>query len=443
MTQPHDCRHAIVNKLDAEADFHLSLQQQSLSAKATVAIVYERRIDSDRRQTIKGMATMYRAMIAALLIAPISSHATIIVSGGSLEITGPVIEPVNIINGGTATLRDGNIVSSGQSLPRTGVVTLQQPSASQRNTFRMEGNSSVTSTLGAVPIMMHFGSTARLSDDARVVTSGDTAIQSYGGHRANIQLTLEDRATVVGNVRADGTISIADQARITGRLSEDNGNIALTMSGGAIEGGVSLTSAGDYSVNLSGGRIDNGLHFGSQTANTFAMSGGEIHGGLTTHGQFASATISGGSIFGGIGLNEYSPLSILGGSFNSSPGEWLVDIYNTYSGSTGARSILSIYGGQFGYEDAGNGIRLSGVGGLDIYGYGLTFVNGLLSGYLSDGNWLSLSVFTDSNWAGAVNLHEVARTSVPEPSTALLMLTALTGMLGARRFTSRPTRLVA
>jgi hypothetical protein len=35
-------------------------------------------------------------------------------------------------------------------------------------------------------------------------------------------------------------------------------------------------------------------------------------------------------------------------------------------------------------------------------------------------------------WSGSVNLHDV-RTSVPEPSTIALFLTALAGMLGLRR----------
>ncbi len=371
------------------------------------------------------------SLCASLAIMSVSARATVIVSGDYLEITDRVSEPIVIADGGWVTVRDGEIIAPGQGLPNTGTVTLAVPSGSLRSTFEMKGRSFLTST-NSVPILYNYLSTLRLSDDALVVaTHGNNAIQARGGNGSNF-IYLEDRATVVGDVVVDAFVNIADEARITGRLTYVYGNITLAMSGGSINGGVYFAGGGDYAADISGGRIDNGFWFGPQTSvSRFNMSGGEIYGGFTALGSIFEGNIFDGSIYGGLRLNHYAPLSIWGGIINASEDGWLIDMS---SGSPYAEvgQFMSIWGGQIGQLDAGRGIRLSGVGGIDVYGFDLSLTDGLLSGYLSDGNWLSVSISTASDWTGAINLHDVRKT-VPEPSTALLFLTAVAGLFGCRR----------
>jgi hypothetical protein len=371
------------------------------------------------------------AIFAALSLASISAEATVLVSGEYLEITDRVSEPIVIDGGSRVIVRDGEIITSGQGLPNTGAVTLAVPTGALRNTFEMQGNSFLSSA-NSTPIFFNFLSTVRLSDNSLVVApSGGNAIQARGVNGLNY-VFLEDRATVVGSVAVDAHVYISDQARITGRLTEANGSTTLTMSGGSINGGVSLWSAGEYAIDISGGRIDNGFVIGVQSGVThFNMSGGEIHGGLTMYASLNNANIFDGSIYGGLRLGNYAPMSMWGGSLHADQDEWLIDTFNI-SPLTGARQLLSLYGGQIGQLDAGRGIRLGGINGLDVYGYDLNLTNGVLSGYLSDGNWLNVTVTTGQDWTGAINLHDV-RKSVPEPSTALLFLTAAAGMFGFRR----------
>ena len=370
------------------------------------------------------------SLCAAISLLSASAEATILVSGDYLEITGRVSEPIIIADGSRVTVRGGEIIAPGQLRLNTGTVTLAPANDGQRLTFEMQGNSFLTST-NSVPLFFWYRSTVRLSDDSLIVARGDTAIGARGGNGENF-LFLENRATVVGNIAVDANVFITDQARITGRLVEADGNVRLTMSGGSINGGVNLTSAGDYSADISGGRVDNGFRFGSTTAIFhFNMSGGEIYGGFTALGSIGDGNLFDGSIYGGMHLDPMAHMSVWGGNLNADEDGWLIETLVS-AFSSAPRTVVSLYGGQIGQLEAGRGIRLAGFNGLDVYGYDLNLTNGLLSGYLSDGNWLSVNVLTESDWAGAINLHDV-RKSVPEPSAAWLFLTAVTGMLGLRR----------
>ncbi len=372
------------------------------------------------------MKTTRAFVCAALLVTSASAKATIIVDGESLELTGRVSEPVVILHGGRVTLNDGEIIAPAADpdpenyLGRTGTVSLAQPSS-----FEMLGHSFLTST-NSVPLLLSQFTTARLADHAVIVAgTNGTAIESRD-NAIGSAIYLEDHATVVGNIFADTNLFIADDARITGRLNAPGSKSNLNMSGGSINGGVSLVFGGSYSAEISGGRIDNGFHFGFVTGiPRFTMSGGEIYGGFSSQGSFREANIFGGSIYGGLEIGyTREPLSIWGGTFNADADGWLIDAHESPYPEFATRRSLAIYGGQFGSLEAGLGIRLTGTGAIDVYGYDLSLTNGLLSGYLSDGNWISLSVSTNSDWLGSVNLFDVRKT-VPEPSSIALFLTAL------------------
>ena len=367
-----------------------------------------RRIDLTRGITIK---TTRAFVCAALLVFSASAKATIIVDGEFLEITNRVSEPIVAFHGGRIRLNDGEIVAPAY-VPGPDDETGIRHSASvvvADSTFEMFGHSFLTST-NSVPLFVNHGAKVRLADNSMIVASSAStdAIQNLQG-AINTAIYLEDHASIIGNTSIDTNFFISGNARITGRMIGSGGHLSLTMSGGSIIGGVALTQGGRYSAKMSGGRIDNGFRFGGSTGiPIFTMSGGEIYGGFTSQGSFQEANIFGGSIHGGLEISfTRVPLSIWGGNFNTSADDWLLDTSNFSFDTDPTSRTVAIYGGKFGSLEAGLGIRLSGTAAIDVYGYDLNLTNGVLSGYLSDGNWISLPVFTSSDWLGSVNLFDV------------------------------------
>jgi hypothetical protein len=142
--------------------------------------------------------------------------------------------------------------------------------------------------------------------------------------------------------------------------------------------------------------------------------------------------IRGGQIDGGIVVDTlaYAPtsnLTISGGQFNASMGDWLLH----FSDDTifdRAPSQLSIWGGQFGYHEAGLGLLIDHNVNFDVHGRDLVFANGWLTGYLLDGSWFSNNLTFGAGWTGTFTIH-----NVPEPGTMGLLLLSIVGALGLRR----------
>ena len=362
---------------------------------------------------------------AALLLAPLSAQATLVVSGQYVELTGRISEPISIENGGRAVLRDAVVIAPTQGMSRQATVSM--PNA--ESTFEMRGSSFLTSTNG-IPLSMNTRNSVVLADDALLVAPQEIAIHSDGGTLNAVY--LEDHATIVGNIQANTDVFIAGNSRVIGAVRiVDWGD--FSMSGGMVTGGVSIVAGGRHDIDISGGRIDGGLRAtGSIAIGHFEMWGGEILGGFVGTSTVRDANLFGGSIIGGLVLGHDAELSIWGGHFDAADSGWLLEATDSDFASGLSMQSISIYGGNFGRSNAGGGIRLDYGNNVDVYGYDLSLVNGFLSGFLSDGSLINLNVSTGADWYGSIVLHDV-RTSVPEPSSLALFLVALGGLAVCRR----------
>ncbi|HWK50136.1 MAG TPA: PEP-CTERM sorting domain-containing protein, partial [Steroidobacter sp.] len=94
----------------------------------------------------------------------------------------------------------------------------------------------------------------------------------------------------------------------------------------------------------------------------------------------------------------------------------------------GQSGLLEIWGGQFGYAGAGQGLMIDDLMDFSVYGRDLVYSNGWLTGYLMDGSWFSNALTFGSRWQGTFTIH-----NVPEPETLGLLLAGLLGMTVRRR----------
>lgn len=300
-------------------------------------------------------------------------------------------------------------------------------------------------------------SVVRLSDNASVV--GDIVNEfNLSGWTSEsvsqVRLYLEGSARVNGNVRYAGFMRMQDNARITGSIiNPGNGSYALDMIGGIVTGQVVMGGLNDYVFDMSGGTIFGGVR-GAAGYMDLTMTGGTINNGFRT-GDVVRGGIFGGTINGGVNLTNNTSgathLTIDGGSFNATAGDYLFSMSNGF-GSIGP-ATLDIYGGEFGYVESGLGFFLDYLVNVSIYGLDLSYAGGVLSGWLLDGSWFSNAFTFGSNWGGSFNVYNVPTSSaalasldslaaittletqsVPEPGTlGLLAAIALAMMMLGRR----------
>ncbi|MCU7948020.1 MAG: PEP-CTERM sorting domain-containing protein, partial [Candidatus Thiodiazotropha sp. (ex Cardiolucina cf. quadrata)] len=204
--------------------------------------------------------------------------------------------------------------------------------------------------------------------------------------------------------------------------NRSSGALFVSVSGGEINGGNggqagghALLSNADYDLNITGGEFQGG---------NGGVTGGDA---LRLNSlDFGTATISGGSFDAGVGLFDDGWLLYLTG-FNG-----IVDI-------TGFNGIVDITGGMFGYENIGNGFGIFD-SHVNVYGWDLSIADDLLTGFLMDGSWIetpvSLTLASLPSVLGTISLFNTPHppsSSVPEPSTLLLMAAGIAGIGIAKR----------
>jgi hypothetical protein len=382
-----------------------------------------------------------RMMLAsAFTLCVPAAHATVIFSGGSFGINGTVNDNIFLENNSHLTIGTGGVVrgTDDSSLPSWADGAIRT-SNSNSNSITIEGSGRVIAGSDQHALNLgNMGSVVRIKDNAFIdgnIFNDQVSPGWQNESRSLHRLYLSDNARVDGNVTFPGYVQMSGNSVITGNVNAlINSNVNFNIDGGTVEGFIQLAGYDDHIVNVNGGSILGGLRSGVALID-LNMTGGYIGGaGISGSGTLLDAVISGGRIDGGLSIiaGDYGPSHIrfTGGQIDADTSDWLVSL----SGSTRSPgySSLEITGGQFGYSEAGLGLFLDYGVNFDIFGWGLHYNDGLLSGYLSDGNWFSNALNFGSNWRGEFRIHDV---QVPEPGTATLLLIGLAAM--SRRFLRR------
>jgi cytoskeletal protein CcmA (bactofilin family) len=356
-----------------------------------------------------------------------TANATIIYSGPGTYVINSTVTDNVIVNNNAAVLN----VESGGVIQGVNDPTLLSAVRTQAGTLNVTGNGRIQAGVGqevAINMRGQPGS-VRLSDQATV--NGNVVMDITAGTR----LIVEDQAEINGNVRYGGYIELHDQGRINGNIvNADHGSIRLTMSGGEVAGAVSFGGLNDYAFNMSGGAILGGFRGAAGYVN-LSMTGGYIANGFRT-GDVVNGTISGGKIDGGLEFYGHTGgrtnLDVTGGRFDAVAGDYLFSMSHLWDWNNSGGS-LDILGGQWGYNEAGLGFFFDDWSNFSVTGWDLSFVDGLLSGYLLDGNWFSNQFTFGSSWTGTFTINNVPHNSVPEPGSLGLLLASAVGMMVARR----------
>lgn len=373
-----------------------------------------------------------------------SAHATLVFGpSGEYAITSVVTENLVLRDGATVRVESGGVVASPGSdvwaggLGHTAVVA--------------QGAGNVLEVTGSGRIIAHpdddqaiatvfSGLTVRLVDDAYVSggIAGDYSPGWQDEATAAQRLYVADRAVVDGSIHLPGYVELSDQALILGDIgSAYGGDVNVSIQGGVVTGSLRLGGAVSHRADISGGAILGGVqNYASDVQ--FQMTGGYLGGaGIETFGSLQGEILD-GRIDGGVRIRSswfsgYTDFAIMGGVIDAGSDEWLFDLStNTHNQ---VFSSFEIWGGQLGYSAVGNGIRLDQFINFDVYGWGLSYTDDMLSGYLADGNWFSSPVTIGDNWRGELRVHDV---QVPEPETLpLLSLGLLISVVARKRLIAR------
>jgi PEP-CTERM motif len=236
---------------------------------------------------------------------------------------------------------------------------------------------------------------------------------------------VEDTVGVAGgttlNVTTGAIIGPLDQPAIFSNGESGGGRGVLSppntinISGGLIDGWIWGTGglARSTDLTISGGLITGGIVFGGGAGSlgTVTITDGVIEGHIalemaTVDGS-PGVAISGGTFGGTILLHYGTEGTISGGTFSNPDGD-IIHLRDN--------GILNITGGLF---DVGTFWVHGGV--MNVFGTDLDFTDGHLTGFLADGNQISLI-------AGELFTGELHLIDVPEPSTLTLLGIALVAL---------------
>jgi hypothetical protein len=286
------------------------------------------------------------------------------------------------------------------------------------------------------------GHEVHLSDGALVLGS----VMLGGDADERNQVILNDRSRIFGmgaysatstvgrpGVSGAGLVAVYDKASIRGSYHSEKGGSAIdvgdtgafrtSVNGGRVIGGGSGQIGGAginaytevLEINQTNGVIKGGRGGvrGGNGIDSYDLVNGFIHGGKIIGGSGGeyggkgirssdmNLEITDGTIRGGDGgeyggdaiyahIESTSSSLISGGSFNAGNGAIsdgaIVELW-------GSMAKFTITGGQFGYQTVGNGFIIHG-STVEVHGRELTFNDGILKGYLLDGNQIKVPVST-------------------------------------------------
>ncbi|MCU7931864.1 MAG: PEP-CTERM sorting domain-containing protein [Candidatus Thiodiazotropha sp. (ex Codakia rugifera)] len=407
---------------------------------------------------------MQRKWITIAFIGIFSTQieATVIYDDGGLHtISGVVVDDILLEHGS-----DLNVEGFAFIQPLAGAPAIVQDNTSPPagpSTINLSGNATV---MGEILYRRWFNedSIVTIGDNAMIVGQGEYISGSGRGAVSGMR-----RAEVSGNARLLGAHNAVDGGSAINNRS--SGALFVSVSGGEITGGNGGQTGGDgisgrfdvVNIEMTGGVIQGGTGgnegghgIGVPDIAIGTISGGEIIGGnggqAGGHALFSDAgfdlNITGGEFQGGNGGNTggdalrlhssfFDPgtATISGGSFDAGVGlfddGWLLYL-------AGMGGNIDITGGLFGYGNIGNGFGIFRGAHVNVYGWDLSIVDGLLTGFLMDNSWIETPVslaFNEFSTLGTISLFNTPHpsSSVPEPSTLLLMAIGIAGIGIAKR----------
>jgi hypothetical protein len=427
---------------------------------------------------INGVALMQHKWTLIALIASLSpqANATLILDDGNTHlISDALFDDVRLENGSSLHVTQGGSI---ETTPDQPAILTEWGGSRGYSTVTLSGNANVT---GGIQTDFSHGDTVNVSDDAQIIAQGETSSGQGRGAivgaehvmvSGNGRLVGADNATNGGDGiyhynSGNNTTTLDGGEIIGGNGGETGGNgiygwievLELDMTEGTIQGGDGNTQGGH-------GAYSNGGIQGSLTGGDIRGGSGET-GGDAIYSNYGGLylDISGGTYQGGSGDNyggsaiygdgdDYGfDTTISGGIFDAGSGllddGWLLN-FRTDSGS-GTLGHVDITGGQFGYNNVGNGFGIFDGITADVHGWDLELNDNLLTGYLLDGSWIetpvslahaenapmgSLNLINyGSRYVGTVVASEGSEgnVNVPEPGSMALLAIGLTGAWVTRR----------
>ena len=365
--------------------------------------------------SVKRIIALTCATACAAASAP--AHATVMYSSaGNYFIHTPLNDNIHLDDNGAIV----TVELQGMVLGLDTLTPWYRESAArvQRGTLNVIGGSRIIAGLNQYAIEM----TTSGQSDVRI--GGRSAI--HGNIKADMapiwnneatavqRLYLQESAVVSGNVIYSGYMRLQDQAVVAGNIENAmHANLRVDITGGFVSGSVELGGLDHHMVYMTGGAISGALR-GHPSFVQLDLRGGYIRQGLRSIGT-VDGLIRGGYIDGGVsisnGVSGGSDLRVRGGRFETVAGDWLFSVTEDYPDAI--PGTLSICGGQFGYSEAGTGLRIDGNTSLAVYGAGLTYSGGQLTGMLQDGSNINVPLTFGPSWSGTFTLHTVAAPAKP------------------------------